>query len=330
MQLLQTGVLTKFFDAVSSGVANSAPFATPANASVFTWQVSFGSNPSAVSVLIQGSNDNSSWNTVDTSTSTTGEIRTFTSSALFLRARIASITGGSGITVDINSKNNFGTIVAGSVEAGALAIFSGSSGKYLTDLPFPGDASLALLGDGTFGSINNFNSLTINESLIVGAGGNFQYGTVGSGGGDGTYTLSVGPATLTRNGLDSAIPMIISNQDDNSAKTDVYIFSYVNSSTKYAFVELDLGLVNPAFFPGAGVFPFIIGVEGNLADDGTISNQDFYIYDGVNNRNALTITPITATFFGTVTANGVIFPTSDPHVTGAWWNNAGTLTVSAG
>lgn len=34
---------------------------------------------------------------------------------------------------------------------------------------------------------------------------------------------------------------------------------------------------------------------------------------------------------GTITANGgVIFPTADPHVAGAWWDNAGTLTKSAG
>ena len=36
---------------------------------------------------------------------------------------------------------------------------------------------------------------------------------------------------------------------------------------------------------------------------------------------------------GTITGNVsgyVIFPTSDPGVVGAVWNNAGTLTVSAG
>lgn len=30
------------------------------------------------------------------------------------------------------------------------------------------------------------------------------------------------------------------------------------------------------------------------------------------------------------TAGGVIFPDSDPHVAGAWWDNAGTLTRSSG
>jgi len=29
-------------------------------------------------------------------------------------------------------------------------------------------------------------------------------------------------------------------------------------------------------------------------------------------------------------ANGVIFPTSDPLIAGAWWDDAGTLTKSSG
>lgn len=33
----------------------------------------------------------------------------------------------------------------------------------------------------------------------------------------------------------------------------------------------------------------------------------------------------TATFAG-----GIIFPTADPHIAGAWWDDAGTLTKSAG
>jgi hypothetical protein len=32
----------------------------------------------------------------------------------------------------------------------------------------------------------------------------------------------------------------------------------------------------------------------------------------------------------TSAAHGVMFPAADPHVAGAWWDNAGTLTRSAG
>jgi hypothetical protein len=46
---------------------------------------------------------------------------------------------------------------------------------------------------------------------------------------------------------------------------------------------------------------------------------------------AVTATTVTATGAVTATAadNVIVIPTSDPGVTGAIWNNAGTLAVSA-
>lgn len=38
-----------------------------------------------------------------------------------------------------------------------------------------------------------------------------------------------------------------------------------------------------------------------------------------------------AYFYGLITnAGGIIFPSSDPHISGAWWDNSGTLTKSSG
>jgi hypothetical protein len=49
---------------------------------------------------------------------------------------------------------------------------------------------------------------------------------------------------------------------------------------------------------------------------------------------ATTVTATTVTATGAVIAtaanNVIVIPTSDPGVTGAIWNNAGTLAVSAG
>ena len=47
---------------------------------------------------------------------------------------------------------------------------------------------------------------------------------------------------------------------------------------------------------------------------------------------AVAATTITASGNATLsgTANVIIIPTADPHVAGAIWNNAGTLSVSAG
>lgn len=33
---------------------------------------------------------------------------------------------------------------------------------------------------------------------------------------------------------------------------------------------------------------------------------------------------------GTIESGGVIFPSTDPLIAGAWWDDAGTLTKSAG
>jgi hypothetical protein len=47
---------------------------------------------------------------------------------------------------------------------------------------------------------------------------------------------------------------------------------------------------------------------------------------------AVTATTVTATgaVIATAANNVIVIPTSDPGVTGAIWNNAGTLSVSAG
>jgi hypothetical protein len=47
---------------------------------------------------------------------------------------------------------------------------------------------------------------------------------------------------------------------------------------------------------------------------------------------AVTATTVTATgaVIATAANNVIVIPTSDPGVTGAIWNNAGTLAVSAG
>lgn len=85
----------------------------------------------------------------------------------------------------------------------------------------------------------------------------------------------------------------------------------------------------------------LIGVSGGL--DGTAS---FIVYNdggievattGEDFNAALSIARSGAPIFvvgatGTVTVNtgGIVFPAADPHVAGAWWDNAGTLTRSAG
>src|SRR5438445_89364 len=130
MILINEGISEKLFDAVASATGNSSAFSLPARATQTTWQTSFSSAPASITVQLQTSLDNLNWNTIDTSTSTTGEDRTIATSALFVRARINAVSGGSGITVSLICKVGFiGLTTPSSVTDGSLALFDGVTGS---------------------------------------------------------------------------------------------------------------------------------------------------------------------------------------------------------
>jgi len=68
------------------------------------WQTVFGTNPTAVNMVLQAAmaDVDAEYQTLDTTTVTTGEARTVTGvQAKFLRVRFVSSTGGSGLTAKI-------------------------------------------------------------------------------------------------------------------------------------------------------------------------------------------------------------------------------------
>jgi len=76
----------------------------PENGRTVRWQTIFGTAPSAISVVLQSAmiDADAQYSTIDTSTVAAGEARSVTAvRANFLRAKITSITGGSGITVQL-------------------------------------------------------------------------------------------------------------------------------------------------------------------------------------------------------------------------------------
>ena len=90
----------------SAGTAGSQ-FAIPEPAGIadqghaVRWQTIFGTAPTAVSIVLQGSTADvdAEYSTIDTSTATTGEARTVTGvRARFLRVKVVSSTGGAGLT----------------------------------------------------------------------------------------------------------------------------------------------------------------------------------------------------------------------------------------
>lgn len=146
-------------------------------------------------------------------------------------------------------------------------------------------------------------TLTIGTGLIVGADVNFQYGTPGVGvASDGTYTLSIGPIDRARTGLSSAAPLILMNQDDDIGHTDCYMFSFVDSTSKYAYAEFNFGLVNPGAGSGGNGIKslYSFGAEGTFLDNGTVSGMNFFLFDLVAQGYLLNITLAAAIFGGTV------------------------------
>lgn len=68
------------------------------------WQTVFGTNPTAVNMVLQAAmaDVDAEYQTLDTTTVTSGEARTVTGvQAKFLRVRFVSSTGGSGLTAKI-------------------------------------------------------------------------------------------------------------------------------------------------------------------------------------------------------------------------------------
>lgn len=76
----------------------------PENGRTIRWQTIFGTAPSAVNVALQTAmvDSDSQYASIDTSTATAGEARTVTGvRANFVRAKVTSITGGSGVIVQV-------------------------------------------------------------------------------------------------------------------------------------------------------------------------------------------------------------------------------------
>jgi hypothetical protein len=76
----------------------------PDGGTAVRWQTVFGTNPTAVSIILQGAmNDvDAEYQQLDSTSQITGEARTVANvQAKFLRVRFVSSTGGSGLTAKI-------------------------------------------------------------------------------------------------------------------------------------------------------------------------------------------------------------------------------------
>ncbi|MBS1842418.1 MAG: hypothetical protein JSS69_10170 [Acidobacteria bacterium] len=95
-----------FPGAATSGSQFALPSYTglPDGGTAVRWQTVFGTNPTAVNIILQGAmNDvDAEYQQLDASTAVTGEARTVANAqARFLRIRFVSSTGGTGLTAKI-------------------------------------------------------------------------------------------------------------------------------------------------------------------------------------------------------------------------------------
>lgn len=244
---------------VGTTPTNGTEFAIPgAKAAAITWQTVFSSAPSAVNVVLQLSNDGVNYFTADTSTNTTGEIRTINTSARFFRTRLVSKTGGGTTTTPVVLQSYAVTII----EAGSIFDFT----------------LAALISDGTVDQVlgtNGAGLLTFRDA----GGGNpfdqdlnttddveFNSAAVGSG----TPKSTTGDLRGTTN-----FTFKYRNTDDNG---DILAFSVHDDDILH--FDGDVQFDNPVIFIDPVDFIGLI-TAGNLDVSGILHSTNDAIFDGL-------------------------------------------------
>ena len=104
-KIISPGVAAYSFNEFSSLIfTDGSEFTLPPYPVEITWHTIYGSAPALAHIVLQASLDGSNWATIDTSTATSGEIRTVQISAQFIRAAMLDVTEGIITTVLINLK----------------------------------------------------------------------------------------------------------------------------------------------------------------------------------------------------------------------------------
>lgn len=102
--LANQSIVLALLDAVAAGTQTGDSFTLPSNASLISYQSIYTGSPSAINITIEGSVDNTNWQTLATLTNTAGEQGTIITALPFIRAKVNSNTGGTLFTVKIIAK----------------------------------------------------------------------------------------------------------------------------------------------------------------------------------------------------------------------------------
>ena len=104
---MQPGLPVKTFNVAAAATGAGTSFALPARRCSLQWQTFFGTDPSALTIDLQFSFDGSHWDTIDSSSVLTGEVRTFAAiggAPGFVRGNVIAITGGAGVSMWITAQ----------------------------------------------------------------------------------------------------------------------------------------------------------------------------------------------------------------------------------
>lgn len=194
-QTLSFGFPLNSLDASSGGATtNGTAFALMGNpASVITWTTIYSSTPTAITVNIQISMDNSTFYTVATTSSTSNSTGTFVSAAKFIRGQISAKTGSFNTTV---------TLIAKAQPTSSAGLFSGGT---VTGTITMASGSIVVNDPGTvgIGQIPNSFPLTVTRE---GSGGYYGSATYRSSAFAGGFVLGHARGTI-------AVPAVLNNND---------------------------------------------------------------------------------------------------------------------
>jgi hypothetical protein len=103
MRSILIGVPYNLVALTDTPAATGDAVAMPARRTQLTWQTIIGTPAGSNTFTLQASNDGTTWNTLDSSTATGGEIKTVNTSAKFIRCNTTH-SGGAGFQVIASCK----------------------------------------------------------------------------------------------------------------------------------------------------------------------------------------------------------------------------------
>lgn len=147
---INPGTPQNSFTLATLTVGNGTTFSVPqGRGMIFTWQITFAVAPTSITVLLQGSLDNSSFFTLDSSAVIAGDIKYFGPAApRFVRCRIDAVVAGAGddLTCSINILGfNNATAFSGGILSSSLVLQTGCTAL---SLYFAGDSNNGICSAG--------------------------------------------------------------------------------------------------------------------------------------------------------------------------------------